>query len=792
MALGKRLINTGAAAAACLTETTDIFGDSSGVALYSLDYDASDESGTYDGTPTDVDFGVDGQINYGARFNGSSSKITTSAIAGLSSVSVSIWLKSSNSTSTERRGIIEINSGTAQGIAGTLMVLYKFSNGEILVRSGNASSSETNILTHTDTSLRDGNWHNLIVTRNESTGVTTLYIDGSQVDQETVSNTSTVGQASIIGDRYTTSSGNFNWDGDIDQVRIFSEALDSTQVTQLYNETACVYTCTTDTVDYPTTNVAYYKLDNSAEDETGSYDGTESNIEYRFGRFGQAGLFNGTNSYIYASNSVQQPTTNFSVSVWVLFHQIKSSSVGVIGNFKTGVTPQIGWAIAHQNGTPLQFWADGTANSNGGMVQSTSSIPTNEWIHVVGTYDGSNVKIYINGDLENTKSYTQTPATTDQPLVIGRWYGNFDDLYTDGQIDQARIFSSALTDSQVTELYEEKPCEDTSNFKTVLYEGTSANQYISQVGFDLDVDNGGDGGFVWIKGRSLASNHALFDTVRGAQKRLESDTTTAENSNYTQFSSFDANGFTLGNQAAVNSSGDDYVSWVWKGGGDAVSNTYGSITSQVSANTDAGFSIVKWTGDATSNPTVGHGLNQEPDLYIVKELDNGTVSWLVGGNSTLFPETATTASFLRINTTDDIDQTGIDTFGNSGQNLIKVGARTNNGEDSIAYCFHSVSGYSKIGSYAGNSSTNKITLDFAPSWVMIKLYDVAGGNWFIYDNKRNPTNSADLQLEADTNAIDTDHGTGYELDFLSDGFELQGAGGAVNFSGRNYLYMAFK
>ena len=335
----------------------------------------------------------------------------------------------------------------------------------------------------------------------------------------------------------------------------------------------------------------------------------------------------------------------------------------------------------------------------------------------------------------------------------------------------------------------------------MLYEGTGASQYISNVGFDLDVDNGGDGGFVWIKGRSLASNHALFDTVRGAQKRLESDTTTAENSNYTQFSSFDANGFTLGNQAAVNSSGDDYVSWVWKGGGDAVSNTYGSITSQVSANTDAGFSIVKWTGDATSNPTVGHGLNQEPDLYIVKELDNGTVSWLVGGNSTLFPETASTASFLRLNTTDDIDQTGIASFGNSGDDLIKVGARTNNGEDSIAYCWHSVAGYSKIGSYEGSGSSQTIyvtndgtssgSVGFQPSWVMIKNID-ASANWMIYDAARDTDGTLNLFLEANTSDAEASASTA-TISPISNGFTIGNSNSIqINDSTDTYIYMAFK
>ena len=221
-------------------------------------------------------------------------------------------------------------------------------------------------------------------------------------------------------------------------------------------------------------------------------------------------------------------------------------------------------------------------------------------------------------------------------------------------------------------------------------------------------------------------------------------------------------------------------------------NTSGTIESAVSANTEAGFSIVKWTGDTTSNPTVGHGLNQEPDLYIVKELDNGTVSWLVGGNSTLFPETGTTASFLRLNTSDDIDQTGIATFGNSGDNLIKVGARTNNGEDSVAYCFHSVAGYSKIGSYTGNTTTlPSITLGFTPSFLMVKRTD-SGDNWLVFDNKRNTTNPTNLALIPNSSAAESVGNLGNGFNFLSNGFEVVSTDTGVNANGGEYLYMAFK
>lgn len=208
--------------------------------------------------------------------------------------------------------------------------------------------------------------------------------------------------------------------------------------------------------------VALYNFHSDATDLTGNNTGTETAVTYGGGNFGQGADFNGTNSYIYASSAVQQPTTNYSVSIWSKWDSKPSGSVGLIGNFKTGVNPQVGFAVAKASGlNTFGFWANGTyTNSN---VQSTTNFVTNRWYHVVGTYDGSNIKIYVDGQLEGTQAYTATPAATDQPLVIGRWYGNYSGYYHDGQIDQVRIFNKALSSSEVTQLYN----ENSSTFKKV-------------------------------------------------------------------------------------------------------------------------------------------------------------------------------------------------------------------------------------------------------------------------------------------------------------------------------------
>jgi len=348
----------------------------------------------------------------------------------------------------------------------------------------------------------------------------------------------------------------------------------------------------------------------------------------------------------------------------------------------------------------------------------------------------------------------------------------------------------------------------TNYFDTKLYAGNGGTQ---SVGLNFQPD------FVWIKSRTANAypNNVLQDSVRGANQYLISDGAFIQSTNST-FGSFDANpaGFTLtSGNVTWNASGSNYVSWDWKAGGaptatnaasagavptsgsvmiDGVASTAtlaGTIAAKkISTNTAAGFSIVKYTGNGGSTAkTVGHGLLYAPEIIISKDLDSSSYDWAVYTSAT------GNTKKLALNQSNAQVTSGVwnDTSPTNSVFSVRYDQTNATGNDFIAYCWHSVAGYSKIGTYAGNSSTNKITLDFAPSWVMIKLYDITGGNWFIYDNKRNPSNPADLQLEADTTAADTDHGAVYELDFLSDGFELLGAGGAVNYSGRNYLYMAF-
>jgi hypothetical protein len=434
-------------------------------------------------------------------------------------------------------------------------------------------------------------------------------------------------------------------------------------------------------------------------------------------------------------------------------------------------------------------------------ARSSDTISNDAWSHIAFTSDGTTLKVYTNGSLSNT--YTTSGFVSS----INEICSTSSNRQFKGSIDQVRIYSTALTSSQVTELYEEKPCADTSNFKAVLYEGNGGTQYISNVGFDLDVDNGGDGGLVWVKNRDFAVNHYLYDSIRGtgAAKALHSNTTDSETSASTYsvnggVESFDANGFFAfkgsdGTYQGTNKSGQDYVAWVWRANGEAVQNTQGDINSDVSSNTESGFSIVKYTGSSTIGDTIGHGIEVDgvattPDLIIVKNLDTNGTSWATwssafsSASETLFLDLSSTSSQY----TNRFGTVNATTF----QAGISGGSEVNSsGNEMIAYVWKSIAGYSKIGSYTGNgSSTGTIVdLDFAPSFVMIKGTDQTS-DWIMIDNKRDTTNPNSARIDANSPGAEY---TGENImDLNTDGFQLKTSSSSKNGLDKVFIYMAFK
>jgi len=225
----------------------------------------------------------------------------------------------------------------------------------------------------------------------------------------------------------------------------------------------------------------------------------------------------------------------------------------------------------------------------------------------------------------------------------------------------------------------------TDYFNTNLYTGNNT-ETSHTVGFQPD--------WTWLKVRNADGSHYLFDSVRGVTKYIQANSTAAEGTDSNLIKSFDANGYTIGTSNAVNTTGETMVGWNWKAGGSASSNTDGSITSSVSANQDAGFSIVSYTGNATANATVGHGLGVAPSMMIVKKR-NGAFNWGI------YHKSLTAHKLLAFTTgaPDDDASYWNDVEPTSSVFNLGSGALTNgSGSTMIAYCFAEKQGYSKFGS----------------------------------------------------------------------------------------------
>tara|TARA_A100001391_G_scaffold194950_1_gene171763 strand:+ start:816 stop:1856 length:1041 start_codon:yes stop_codon:yes gene_type:complete len=317
------------------------------------------------------------------------------------------------------------------------------------------------------------------------------------------------------------------------------------------------------------------------------------------------------------------------------------------------------------------------------------------------------------------------------------------------------------------------------HFNTVLYTGTGSSNSVTGVGFQPD--------WVWLKKRNSTGNNFLTDVVRGVTKTIYSDANSAEATQSQGLTAFGTDGFTVGTNSNINGSSNTNVAWNWKAGGTGSSNSDGSITSTVSVNTTAGFSIVSYTGTG-SNATFGHGLGVAPKMVIIKDR-SASKDWAV------YHESLGNTKYLELNTTDG-QGTASNAWNNTSptSSVVSIGSRdtlNTSSNNYIAYCFAEKKGYSKFDSYRGNQNTNGsfIYTGFKPAWVMIKKQSSGTGRgWFIFDSKRDGYNVDNNALEADTNVAEA---TNDRIDLLSNGFKLRTTELILNESGVDYIYMAF-
>ena len=334
----------------------------------------------------------------------------------------------------------------------------------------------------------------------------------------------------------------------------------------------------------------------------------------------------------------------------------------------------------------------------------------------------------------------------------------------------------------------------TDYFNTITWSGDDTSpRNITGVGFQPDL--------VWGKVRSRIGNHWLIDSNRGTTgslyRVLNADDTASEQTtnsggttSYGIVTTIGTDGFTVADGSLgdlnVNNTGDTYVSWNWLAGGTASSNTDGSITSSVSANTTAGFSIVSYTGTG-ANATVGHGLGSALDMVIVKNRDD-VANWKVWHNY------LSGTQVLELNNTDAVETPAVWNSTIPTSSVFSVGTQNTvngSGDNIIAYCFAEKKGYSKFGSYTGNGNADGtfVYTGFKPAWIMIKRTDSAE-HWQMSDNKRNTFNVVDKGLFASGSFAESSSSS-YYIDYLSNGFKLRNTATWFNASGGSYIYMAF-
>jgi len=557
------------------------------------------------------------------------------------------------------------------------------------------------------------------------------------------------------------------------------------------NWTANNLAATDQVLDSPTNNFATLNpLDKTTTNATlseGNLKYTESSNSYWAAVFGSIGM---TSGKYYWEQYAASITTSCSAGV-------------VVGNHSS----YNGYSYPFGPET-YKVYQNGSIYHDGSTTAYSSTYATGDIIGVCVDADAREVWISINGVFQGspTAGTGGMAATVSDPFPEGAIFplsdaraatgifnfgqdssfagnktaqGNTDangigDFYYEPPAGYLALCTANLPDPAIDPAQDDVP-ED--YFNTVLYTGNGSTQSVTGVGFQPD--------FIWLKSRSQAYDHGLVDAVRGVTKFLESNTTDAEATAANYTTSFDSDGFSLGVNNRFNQSSATNVAWNWLADNTSGStNTDGTITSTVSANQKAGFSIQTWTGDASGNATVGHGLSQAPEFIIIKPRTEAR-HWLIWHKD--FNDYDKAMLF-------DTGTPADNRFGPSAPTSLVYGLYSGQGNrdgtNFVGYAFHSVDGYSKFGSYTGNGSDDGtfVYTGFRPAFVLTRRTD-STANWTIIDTTRSTYNDPDDNLQANSSNAEF---TNTRYDILSNGIKMRrGASGDTNASGGTYIYMAF-
>jgi len=756
--------------------------------VYKFEDNANDVTGAYNASASNVSY-VTGYFNKAAEFNGSNSTMFlassgSSLVDYDSNFSISLWFNVSSWASEASTDFLWTGGGTR-----IINITLTGSTG-LQVDIWNSGSHLVST-----TGLSENTWYHLVFTRSKASGMK-LYIDGSLVDTNLyIGNAGSLsGKQDSIGTYWDNTRNNFT--GKIDQFRIYDGVVTDDDVTALYAETA------------------------------------SQNDDLTLG--GPPQILVSANAN--AGFSISQATF---ASEGTIPHGLSSAPNFVI---LKGVTAAEDWLIYHSSlgtGKYLSFSRNGGTDGATTRADSFSSVTattvTNDWtssnvkwimysFHNVTGYQkfggytgngGNNRSITGLGFKPDFVMIKATSMSSDWSLFDSRRSGNktlatnesaaevtndsngyilsFD---SDGFTTQVGS-SDDVNVNNFNETYiywaiaKNVPSNTTlaNSFKTVEWDGTGNTNAITGLGFRPDL--------VWLKNQEAGTYYNLSDSVRGALKYIPSNANTAEETTQDSFRSFDSDGFTVGSANGFNNANKKFVAWCWKAGNTWQSNLDGSIDSITNTNTANGFSIIKYTGNNTAGATIGHGLTSAPEMVIVRQLDIEE-NWTTG-NSYLNGGTNPWDYVINLNNSnaesnqswpwnDTAPSSSVITLGSGG-------GINNSGGKFIVYCWHSVSGYSKFGSYTGNATAGtNITVGFQPDWILTKRIDGAD-NWRLYDSVRQHSNAFDLPAYIN-DAGETIYGSGAANNtgvtgVTSTAFTL-GNGNLSNGNGHKYIYMAFK
>ena len=456
--------------------------------------------------------------------------------------------------------------------------------------------------------------------------------------------------------------------------------------------------------------------------------------------------------------------------------------IGVDGTQYTG-------SVSGTGSKSIGYWFYGPAYWDGGSQSGGPTYTSSDVIGVALDMDIGNVKFYKN----NTLIYDLTFGSGTIPNLSSGVFAGYNigggTYSVDFNFGQRPFVYTAPSNFKAicTQNLPTPTIGATSEtqagkfFAPAIYTGNGTSQSLT-LGFQPD--------FTWIKVRNMTYSNLLTNAVTGGSNYLVSNSTGAEAGGQSLVTAWTSTGVTLGSWVASNESTLTYVAWNWKASNaTAVTNTAGTITSQVSASTTSGFSVVTYTGNGIAGATRGHGLGVAPNMILVKGRTN-VDSWHVYHSSL-----GNTSGLLLNSDSGSIVSPYFwnDTSPSSTVFTTNLGTSNNaNGVNYVAYCFASVAGYSAFGSYTGNGSADGpfVFTGFRPAYVMIKLTSSGGYWWMIKDATRDPYNTTSHELYA--NVTDAEYtGSGYALDFLSNGFKIKATSTAYNGSGSTYIYMAF-